>query len=194
MIKKNIEQGTRNTEQGIKLLISVWFFLFFFANTQAQERCVVEDSISVYIFMLEDCLITQFYTLALREIHEEYAPYNIAFIGLFPNRFSKPEAIDSFQQKYQIPFLLKTDYFQTKTQKFGATVTPEVIIYNHTLDEVLYKGRIDNAYYRVGKKRGTTTTADLKDALEAIVRGEPVAVKETEAVGCYINLVSLRSW
>lgn len=157
-------------------------------TTQAQERCLVEDSISVYIFMLEDCPITQFYTLALREMHETYDPYGLNFVGLFPNRYSSPEKIDSFQQQYKIPFSLKTDYFQTKTKFFEATVTPEVVIYNHTYQEILYKGRIDNAYFRVGKKRGVTTTADLEDALEAIVRGEPIAVKETEAIGCFINL------
>ena len=62
------------------------------------------------------------------------------------------------------------------------------MVYNHNDQEILYKGRIDNAYFRVGKKRGVTSTSDLKDALEAIVRGEPVLIKETEAVGCFINL------
>jgi len=171
-----------------KLLFLFFVFIFGSQNANAQEYCPVEDSISVYIFMLEDCPLTQFYTLAFRNLYEEYKDYNIAFIGLFPNRFSKPEKIDSFQQKYKISFPLKTDYFKSKTKEFGATVTPEVVIYNHTFQEILYKGRVDNAYYKVGKKRGQTTTSDLKDALESIARGEPIAIKETEAVGCYINL------
>ncbi len=172
---------------------SVWILLLYvlsstFANAQDHEPQIVEDSVVVYVFMLEDCLLTQNYTLALRQLYETYSPYHIDFIGLFPNSFSTYEKIDSFQQKYEIPFLLQTDHSQTKTQQLGATVTPEAVIYNYTKEAILYKGRIDNAYYRVGRRRGVTTSFDLKNALEAIILGKEIEVKETEAIGCFINL------
>lgn len=170
------------------LFILILTFLFFPHSSKAQEYCPVEDSISIYIFMLEDCLITQYYTPDLNAFYKKYAPYNIEFVGLFPNSFSRPEKIDSFKTKYSIPFPLLKDHYQTRTKKFGANVTPEVVIYNHTYDEILYQGRIDNAYYRVGRKRGKTTSAELENALEAIAKGEPIEVKYTEAVGCLINL------
>ena len=169
------------------------FLLFFIIFTSinlvvnAQEKCVLEDSITVYVFMLEDCLITQFYTPQLRNLYEEYSRYNINFVGLFPNKYSKPEKIDSFKMVYQIPFPLKTDYYKSKTKLMDAKVTPEVCVYNHDFQEIIYKGRIDNAYYKVGKKRGVTNTSELKDVLEAIVTGEPVQTPNTEAVGCLIN-------
>ncbi len=185
-IQKNI---IPKTVKYYPILLLIGLFTFFISTqVKAQERCPVDDSLTVYIFMLEDCLLTQFYTVALKELYQEYRSYNIEFVGLFPNSFSKREKIDSFQFVYQIPFPLKTDYFQTKTKRFGANVTPEIVIYNHTYDEVWYQGRIDNTYYKVGKKRGKTTTSDLRDALESIVRGEPIAVPKTEAVGCLINL------
>ncbi len=171
----------------VKYILLV-FFVLINVNINAQEKCAVEDSITVYVFMLEDCLITQFYTPQLRSLYREFSPYNIRFEGLFPNKYSKPEKIDSFRIAYEIPFELKTDYFQKKTNLMGATVTPEVCVYNHTYNEIIYKGRIDNAYYKVGKKRGVTNTAELKEVLEAIVRGEPVLIPDTEAVGCIINL------
>jgi len=171
------------------------FFLLFLSgvsslllSAQDCEKKPVQDSIVVYTFMLEDCLLTQNYTLAFRQLYESYAPYDIDFIGLFPNIFSTDEKIDSFQQTYKLPFLLKTDHSQTQTQLFGATVTPEVVVYNHTKEHILYKGRIDNAYYRVGRRRGVTNSFDLKNALEALVCGKEIEVKETEAVGCFINL------
>jgi len=168
-----------------------FIFFTFLMNVNlvvnAQERCVVEDSITVYVFMLEDCLITQFYTPQLRNLYEEYFKYNIDFVGLFPNKYSKPEKIDSFKTAYQIPFPLKTDYYKSKTRLMDAKVTPEVCVYNHDFQEIIYKGRIDNAYYKVGKKRGVTNTSELRDVLEAIVKGEPVQTPNTEAVGCLIN-------
>jgi len=163
--------------------------LLSFLNLQGQDCTpqIVEDSIVVHVFMLEDCLITQNYTLALRQLHEKYTPYHIDFVGWFPNDFSTEAKIDSFQELYQIPFLLLKDENQTQTKQFGATVTPEVVIYNYTQKEILYKGRIDNKYYRVGRQRGVTTTFELAEALEAIVCDREILVKETESVGCFIN-------
>lgn len=161
----------------------------FCLSLSAQERCLVEDEVIVYVFMLEDCPITQYYIPKLKTLFDNYHPYNIDFIGLFPNKYSKPEKIDSFKHNYQIPFPLKTDYFQKKVQQFKATVTPEVIVYNKTCDEVLYQGRIDNAYSRVGRPRYKISQDELADALESIVRGESIKKKKTEAIGCYISLI-----
>ncbi|MEL6988150.1 MAG: hypothetical protein AAGK97_09995, partial [Bacteroidota bacterium] len=111
----------------------------------------------------------------------------IEFIGLFPNFVSKPKNIAHFKKEYKIPFELKTDYYKSKSTQFGVTVTPEVVVYNETTDEVLYKGRIDNTYFKIGKQRSVTTEHELKDALTSIKEGKEILIKETEAVGCFIN-------
>ena len=104
-----------------------------------------------------------------------------------PSFSSKKEKIQAFKEKYKLPFILKTDYFKTKTKLLDATVTPEVVIYNEYKKEILYRGRIDNTYFRVGKKRTITTTSDLADALEAIVHHQPVKIATTQPIGCFIN-------
>ena len=132
-------------------------------------------------------MISQNYTLALRELHQTYASDRLQFIGLFPNTSSEPEQIKVFKENYEIPFALETDYCHAKMEALGATITPEVVIYNESQGETLYKGRIDNTYFRVGKRRQVTTTSELKDALESIVNQEPIAVSETQAIGCFIS-------
>lgn len=144
-----------------------------------------KDSVTVYIFLREDCVISQNYTLILNQLHQKYANEKIGFIGIFPN--SKDEQIAAFQQKYKLPFPLKSDYFTAITKKLGATVTPEVVVYNQVCNEILYRGRIDNTYFKVGKKRTVTTTSELEDALKAIQTGQPIPIKETEPVGCLIS-------
>ncbi|RMG80838.1 MAG: hypothetical protein D6714_13990, partial [Bacteroidetes bacterium] len=134
-----------------------------------------------------DCVICQNYSLTLRRLHETFASPEIQFVGLFPNRFSEPEKVADYKAKYKIPFDLKMDHFKTRTKKMGATITPSVAVYDHTKDEILYRGRIDNMYYRLGKKRTVVTTAELEQTLRAITQGTPIPVKETDAVGCFIN-------
>ena len=85
-------------------------------------------------------------------MHQQYANEGVQFVGVFPNRSSTPENIASFKADYDLPFDLITDYDHIKTRAFGATVTPEVIVYHKAKKEILYQGRIDNTYARVGQK------------------------------------------
>lgn len=165
-------------------LIICVFAIFFAPELFAKTAT---DSITVYIFMREDCKICQNYSLKWQELHQDYSNDSIRFVGVFPNFSSKPKKIEAFKEKYQIPFDFVHDYFKTLTLRFGATVTPEVVVFNHNEGKVLYKGRTDNSYFRVGKRRTITTTSELKDALEAITNGQTVEVPETTAIGCFIN-------
>ena len=51
---------------------------------------------------------------------------------------------------------------------------------------VLYRGRIDDRYIEFGKDRPQPTDRTLERALDAIVQGKPVAMRETRAVGCFL--------
>ena len=52
--------------------------------------------------------------------------------------------------------------------------------------DVLYRGRIDNLYAALGQKRPRATTRDLREALDAILAGQPVPHATNQAVGCLI--------
>ena len=108
------------------IYVSLAFLLLSF-NSQAQSNNEptrnitrqLQDRITVYVFLHESCVISQYYTLPLRELHEEYANENVQFKGLFPNFSSKPNQIETFKEKYQIPFELKTDYYHKKKEQFN---------------------------------------------------------------------------
>lgn len=154
---------------------------------KANLNKALQDSITVYIFLHDDCIISQNYTLTLKTLHKEFANEHLQFVGLFPDFASKPKNIQAFKAKYNISFLLQQDYYHTKKEAFGATVTPEVVIYNETQAQILYQGRIDDTYARVGQRRKITNTSELKDALEAIRDNQPIEVTKTEPIGCFIR-------
>src|SRR5690606_31482667 len=52
-----------------------------------------------------------------------------------------------------------------------------------------YRGRIDDQY-RLGGARPTVTRAFLREAIEAVIGGRDVEVKETPVDGCYITSAS----
>jgi len=138
--------------------------------------------------MGEKCPICQNYTQSLKALHQSYAGESVEFVGLFPNAYSTPEGISEFQQKYALPFTLKQDKGQALTQQFGVTVTPEVVVFDEQRETVLYQGRIDNLYARVGRRRSSPTTHELQDVLASISQGNSPEPTRTTPIGCYITL------
>lgn len=149
-----------------------------------------EPLFTVYIFLSEDCPICRYYVPTLNELHATYASDSISFIGVFPNFSSKPEKISAFVEDYKLAIPTKTDYFKKLSQELGAMKTPEIFIVNDASD-IIYKGRIDNAFAALGKRRRVVTQHDLHDILSKLQNGHSVSTFETETIGCFINFADL---
>jgi len=169
----------------MRIISILFFFLGIVQSLHAQET---RDSVTVYYFMSEECKICQYYSLTQQELYDAYNDDYTSFVGLFPNGFSSPSSIEEYQKKYNIPFILKKEFFQTKTKKFGATITPEVVVYNESKEEIIYKGRISNAYASLGKRRRVITQQELKTVLEDLKNNVTPTVQNTEPIGCFIML------
>jgi hypothetical protein len=78
---------------------------------------------------------------------------------------------------------------QVLTPLLGAHVTPEAIVVSPD-GETLYKGRIDNLFYALGRRRSVITEHDLQDVLQNVADGKPVSPRTTKALGCYISAPS----
>lgn len=158
----------------------ILFCLFVKANAQ-------NDSLTVYVFLAETCPICQQQTYTLRELLEEYQNKKIGFVGIFPNiEMSNEETRAKFAKKYRLKFPLQLDENQVLTTVLSATTTPQVVVVQHQLNKILYTGKIDNSFERIGKKRQVVTEFYLKNALDEILSGKNVSLPETTPVGCFI--------
>lgn len=109
------------------------------------------------------------------------------FKGIFPNAvISNAASMDSFARVHELPFSVQLDEGQKLTRELQATITPEVILLNHINGRILYRGKIDNMYERVGKKRQVVTQFYLEEALKSALNSENIEIKSTEPVGCFI--------
>lgn len=91
-----------------------------------------------------------------------------------------------FGQKYGLTFPLLLDTEQALTKRFGATITPQIFVVEESTQTVIYKGKIDNGFERVGRKRQVTTAHYLKNAMDQWLQKQPITISETEPVGCFI--------
>ncbi|MES2780843.1 MAG: redoxin domain-containing protein [Bacteroidota bacterium] len=140
----------------------------------------------VYYFLSPECPLCQSYSLTIRNLYGEFAKQNIEMIGIIPGTDFSTTAITEYKTKYKIPVQLLRDEQLLLVSKYKATITPEVVVINNQ-GKVMYQGRIDNWAYELGKKRKVITEHNLRDALAAIVNNQPVKIKLTKAVGCYIE-------
>ena len=166
-----------NWRYNIAVIISVFFFL------SGSGLCA---PYKIYIFMGETCPVSRHYTLTLKELHAEYASEKLEFIGVFPNRLSTPATIAAFKEKYALPFTCIGDSTHTWVNRLGATITPEAVVVD-TSNTAIYRGRIDNTFARLGKRRRVITEHDLADVLNALKKEKPPAFRQTQAIGCIIT-------
>ena len=145
-----------------------------------------KNKVSVFIFLAPDCPLSQNYSLTLNNLSEQFKTNKIEIYGIISGNNFKKNEIQDYVSKYKIrfPVLLDTD-FKLATY-FNAEKTPEVFVVNPE-QKILYRGAIDNWAADLGVHRSVISEQYLGDALNNIVHDSEVKIKETKAVGCFIE-------
>jgi protein-disulfide isomerase len=139
------------------------------------------------LFVGTDCPIANAYAPELARIAKEFAPKGVAFTVAYPLPKLKPEGVVKHAKEFTLPGTVVHDRDLALAKKLGATVTPEAVVLSPS-GEVLYRGRIDDRYEKVGgKRREQPTTFDLRAALNAALDGKPAPKPWQPAVGCDID-------
>lgn len=141
---------------------------------------------TVLFFIDTACPIANQYAPKITALAEEYATKDVASFRVYPGDYASAEAIATHTRDYayRLPAARDTDYALTREAE--ASVTPEAVVFDRE-GVVQYRGRIDNRYEELGKPRRQVTQEDLRDALDAMLAGKPVATPRTQAIGCYIE-------
>ncbi len=138
------------------------------------------------VFVTVDCPISNAYSPELSRIYKDYASRGVRvyFVHVDPDVEADDVIAHAKEYKLKGPvFLLDRDHRLVK--RAGATITPEAAVFSNK-GKLLYRGRIDDLYGGVGKKRRKAANRDLRRALTAVLAGKPVEKKFTQAFGCYV--------
>ena len=136
-----------------------------------------------FLFIACECPVSNGYAPEWNRICAAYAPKNIGFFVVYAERDVPAEAQRRHARAfgYRCPALRDPEL--TLARRVGASVTPEAAVLSPG-GELLYRGRIDDTYVALGKRRFNPTRHEFRDALDAILRGRPVPSPRTLAVGC----------
>ncbi len=140
---------------------------------------------TVLLFIAHDCPIANGYAPEIRRIASAYGPRGVAFDLVYVEPGLSPVAARAHEASYGYRLSALRDTSHVLVKMTGADVTPEAVVLAPD-GTVLYRGRIDDKYPTLGIQRTVITRHDLRAALDAVLAGRPVSVRDTQAVGCAI--------
>jgi alkyl hydroperoxide reductase subunit AhpC len=141
---------------------------------------------SLLFFVTHDCPVSNYYSHEIHRICEEYGKRGVGCSLIYVDPTLTAAQVRKHAEEYghgDYPKIIDMKHELVKAT--GADVTPTAIVIRPDAT-IAYRGRIDNFYAELGKSRREVTEHDLRDALDAVVAGKPVAKPETKAVGCFI--------
>lgn len=139
----------------------------------------------VVVFLGTECPLAKLYAGRLAQFDADFTDRGVQWIGINSNQQDTLQEIAVYAKKHSVEFPILKDPGAKIAQQFGATRTPEAFLLDGQR-VVRYQGRIDDQY-GVGTARGEPTRSELRDALEAVLAGKPVARPNAPAVGCLIG-------
>jgi thiol-disulfide isomerase/thioredoxin len=144
-------------------------------------------------FICNHCPTSQLYEGRIQKLIDDYRAKGVTSIAIEPN---DPSAIllselgytdvsDSLDEMkirsdyrhFNFPYLYD-GATQSVSNAYGPTATPHVFIFDKER-KLRYEGRIDNS-----QRESVVTKRDAREALDALLAGQPVAVAHTPAFGC----------
>ena len=151
------------------------------------EPFAVSQKANVLLFVTSDCPISNGYAPVIQQLCTQYGKRGVSCSLFYEDAAIEPAGIRKHLSEFGYRGLTAAiDRDGVIARQAAATVTPQAVVVDAN-GQVRYSGRIDNKYVELGKQRRVVTEHNLKDALDAVLDGRPVANAETPAVGCYIG-------
>lgn len=161
------------------------------------------SKVLVIIFTCNHCPTAQAYEDRIIKLVNDYKNKSVAVVAISPN---DPESVtlgemgytdlgDSFEEMkirakdkaFNFPYLYDGETSEVSMQ-YGPQATPHVFVFDQER-KLRYTGRIDD-----GEKPGTAKTHDTRNAIDALLAGNPVNIQKTKTFGCSIKWPDKRAY
>ncbi len=143
----------------------------------------LKDKAVVLIFFSVNCPDSLAYEQRFLDLARDYADRSVAVVflnvSLLPEDDLAHMTARAKKKGYRVPFLF--DPTQKLGLAYAAKVTPTVFVLDKDR-RVAYRGAFDDDL-----NPEDVSKRYVRDALDAVLAGRPVSVKETEAHGCDID-------
>src|SRR5205085_9808404 len=136
---------------------------------------------TVLIFIATRCPVSNGYNERMEKLWQDYQAKGINVVGINANETEPAAEVKSHAAEKHLTFAILKDNGNRVADRLGAAHTPEAFLLDAS-NKLVYHGRIDNSL-----NPANVSANDLRDAIDAILAGKPVATTEAKAFGCSIK-------
>ena len=143
----------------------------------------IKEDVVVVVFMANHCPVVVAYEDRVIDFVNAYKGKSVKVVGLCvnDNAQDKLPAIKERVKEKGYNYVYGYDESQAVGKAYGATNTPQFFVLDKTRT-IRYTGAMDDS-----QNESKVTKNYLRDAVDAVLKGETVEVAETRAVGCGIG-------
>jgi len=146
------------------------------------------EKATVIMFICNHCPYVVYIQDQLVKLTDDYIPKGISFIAINSNDVEKypddhPDRMKqvALDKGYNFPFLF--DETQETARAYSAACTPDFFIFDRDL-KLVYRGQFDESRPNSGI---APTGEDVRNALDNIIKGNPVSQDQKPSLGCSIK-------
>jgi len=140
------------------------------------------------IFICNHCPYVKHIRQGLAQLGRDYLSKGAAIVGINSNDAANYPADSPAKMKeemqvagYTFPYLY--DETQAVAKAYRAACTPDIYLFDKD-KKLVYRGQFDDSRPGSGVR---VTGMDLRDALDAVLGGKPVAKEQIPSIGCNIK-------
>lgn len=146
------------------------------------------DKATVVMFICNHCPYVKHVQKGLVELANDYMSKGVSFIAINSNDVGKypedsPAKMKSVALMIGYPFHYLFDETQEVARAYNAACTPDFYIFDSGL-KLAYRGQMDDSRPGNGKP---VTGKNIREALDRILKGEPVGEDQVPSIGCNIK-------
>jgi len=143
----------------------------------------IKEPVVVVVFLANHCPVVQQYEDRVIDFTNDYKDKGVKVVGIaVSNRDDdKLPAIKSYMKEHKSNYVYGYDESQAIGRAYGATNTPQFFVLDKERN-IRYTGSMDDN----GNENKVSKTY-LRDAVDAVLKGETPSTDETRPVGCGIS-------
>ena len=143
---------------------------------------------TVVMFICNHCPYVKHVQEELVRLSNDYSHEGIGFVAISSNDVEKypedgPDQMRKVARDWGFSFPYLYDKNQAVARNYDAACTPDFYVFDKS-DELVYRGQLDDSRPGNGK---ALTGNDLRQALDDILRGNPVSEDQIPSQGCNIK-------
>ena len=156
-----------------------------------------QSKILVVIFTCNHCPTAQYYEERIKKLTTDYKDKGVSVVAISPNDPAsvRPDEMgytdlgDSLEEmkirardrQFNFPYLFGGGKYESVAKTYGAVATPHAFVFD-SARKLQYVGRIDDS-----EREKFMRVSDLRVALDAMLAGKDVPVKENRVFGCSVK-------